>query len=107
MTQTDPILTAVRDALQEFRRGHPTAVSADAFRENPGIVRVRVIDPRYESMSRLDQHRELWYYLRNQVGSDAMQEVYEVLTISPRETDLYVNQIFEEDMAAQTAGATP
>ena len=81
---TDDIVTALQSALEALERDRPGA-EASLYRSNPGSVRVRVIDRRFEGTTRSHRHDEVWSYLRSRAGEDAMTEVSQLLLFAPAE----------------------
>jgi stress-induced morphogen len=79
---TDKAVADLRAALDKYESLHPGS-EASLYRQNPGSIRVRVIDDRFAGMSRSQRHDELWDFLSHEVGDDVMGEV-SVLLEFPR-----------------------
>lgn len=98
---TDTIVTAIKDALDEYEKQHAGA-RADMYRQNSGAVRVRVIDERFAGLSRADRHNQLWDFLAARAGQDPMEEVSVLLPLTPNElSDSFANFDFENPLPSE------
>lgn len=93
----DDVLDAVREVLLAYQRDHESS-RADAFRENPAVIRVRVIDRRFEGMTRSRRHDAVFRRLAKRLGDD-VAEIYELLALAPSEENNFANLLFEGDAA--------
>ena len=74
----------IRAALEVYREEHPQAV-VDAKRQNPACVRVRVIDPSFKGMDRVDRDTLIRTYLSALPG-DVQSEISMIVLVTPEET---------------------
>ena len=74
------ILAALNDYERQFAGSH-----AAVYRQNPGTIRVRIIDDRFAGMSKSRRHDDVWEYLRHRVGDDLMSEVSALLLLPSAE----------------------
>jgi len=99
--ERDERVMALKSALDAYEAAHPGS-EARLYRQNPGSVRVRVIDGRFEAMTRSERHDELWAFLADQVGSEVMEEVSQLLGLAPAETgESLANLDFEQSLKSQ------
>ena len=84
--QTDDYLQALKQALNHYETVHAnTGAEATVYRQNPGSIRIRIIDRRFEGMSRGRRHDEVWDFLADRVSDDTMSEVSVLLLLAPAE----------------------
>jgi hypothetical protein len=83
-TVADPDVLAVRDALAAYEADNPGATAA-VRRDNPGVIRVRIIDDRTAGVPRSRRHAHAWDYLAQRVGEDVMGQVYQLLVLPTAE----------------------
>ena len=81
--QDERVLT-VKQALDAFEASHAGA-DASLYRQNQGSIRVRVIDRRFEGMTRSRRHDEVWGYLNDQIKDDSIEDVSMLLLLAPQE----------------------
>ena len=92
----DPDVLAVRDALAAYEAEHPGAAAA-VRRDNPGVIRVRIVDDRTAGVPRSRRHAEAWHYLARRVGDDVMGQVYQLLVLPTAELRSSLSNLdFEE-----------
>ena len=60
--KSDAVIEQIKSVLQSYQKDHPAA-RIDLYRQNPASVRIRIIDPDFAGMSRLDRHGRVWKYL--------------------------------------------
>lgn len=80
----DTVVEALVNALSDYERQHPGA-EASVYRQNPGAVRVRIIDDRFAGMSRARRHDDVWQFLSDRVDEDAMSEISTLLLLPTAE----------------------
>jgi stress-induced morphogen len=83
--QEDRYVTKIRGALEAYREKHPRA-SVDAYRQNPASVRVRVIDPDFQGIDRVDRDSLIWTHLHT-LPEDIQSEISMLVLLTPGETD--------------------
>jgi stress-induced morphogen len=59
----DDALASIQSRLEQYQQAHPEA-EITLYRRGGFSVRIRVIDPTFEGMTRPDRHREIWTVLR-------------------------------------------
>jgi stress-induced morphogen len=72
--KSDDKVNAVLAALNEYEDQFAGS-SAAVFRQNPGAIRVRIIDDRFTGMPRSRRHDEVWEFLSQRLGEDLMAEI--------------------------------
>lgn len=77
----DKCVLSLQQALDEYESEHPGA-DASLYRQNPGSVRVRIVDDRFAGMTRSRRHDHVWEFLSERVSNDVMAEV-SVLILLP------------------------
>lgn len=77
----DPYVDRVAAALDEYESQHAGA-EASVYRQNPGAIRVRIIDDRFAGTSRTRRHTEVWDFLSQRLDEDVLGEIY-TLTLLP------------------------
>ena len=80
----DPIVQDLKAALETYEAAHPSAESS-LYRQNAGSVRVRMMDRRFEGMSKSRRDNEVREFLAARVPEDTVAEVSQVLTVAPAE----------------------
>jgi stress-induced morphogen len=96
----DAHVQALKDALEAYESEHPGA-KASLYRHNPGSIRLRVIDRRFEGMAKSRRHADVWDFLAARVPEDTMAEVSLVLPVAPAELkNSFANFEFESPVAS-------
>jgi|SRR5581483_2511381 len=80
----DAQVQALKTALGAYETEYPGAEAA-LYRHNPGSIRVRVIDRRFEGMTKSRRHARAWNFLAARVPEDTMAEISTLLTLPPAE----------------------
>jgi stress-induced morphogen len=86
ITDNDPALRAIRDALEAYKRQFPGS-KGDAYRRNPGSIRVKIIDDRFAGMSKSRRHDEVWDFLGTRATEDNMAEVSSLVLLPTNELE--------------------
>jgi stress-induced morphogen len=81
---SDKEVQELKDALDAYEREHPGAEAA-LYRQNSASIRLRVIDRRFEGMTKTRRHADVWDFLAARVPEDTLADVSLVLTVSPNE----------------------
>lgn len=98
---TDAQVQALKDALDAYETEHPGA-EASLYRHNPGSIRLRVIDRRFEGMTKSRRHADLWDFLAARVNQDTLADVSQVLTLAPAELKMsFANSEFEDPISSK------
>jgi stress-induced morphogen len=81
--KTDEIIEQIRSVLDRYQEDHPNA-RIDLYRLDPFSVRVRIIDPRFRRMSRVDRHDYIWKYL-DLLPDETQSDISMLVLIAPSE----------------------
>lgn len=76
----DAEVGAIAAALEEYEQTHGGAEAA-VYRQNPGAIRVRIIDDRFAGMPRSRRHDDVWEFLEKRLGEDAVSEISSLLLL--------------------------
>ena len=97
----DAEVRALKDALDVYEAEHPGADAA-LYRHNPASIRLRVIDPRFEGMTRSRRHADVWNFLAARVKEDALADVSQLLTLALSELKMsFANFEFEDPIPSK------
>jgi stress-induced morphogen len=97
----DPEVQALKTALDGYEAAHPGADAA-LYRHNPGSIRLRVIDRRFEGMTKSRRHADVWDFLATHVPEDTLADVSLVLTVAPAELkNSFANFEFEDPIPSK------
>src|SRR5579884_219008 len=80
----DQEVQVLKAALDAYEAQHHGA-EASLYRNNPASIRLRVIDGRFEGMSRSRRHGDVWDFLAARVNDEALADVSQLLTLAPSE----------------------
>jgi stress-induced morphogen len=80
----DPDVQAVLDILQPYARSHPDA-KIDSYRQNPGSIRVRIIDPSFRGSDLVARDDSISEILRK-LPEDIQDQINILLRLTPDET---------------------
>src|SRR4051794_888615 len=98
---TDAQVEALKNALDAYETERPGAEAA-LYRHNPASIRLRVIDRRFEGMTKSRRHADVWDFLLARVPEDTLAEVSQVLTLAPAELKTsFANFEFEEPVPSK------
>ena len=91
----DAAVEAIRDALDAYETEHSGA-DASLYRQNSASIRLRVVDRRFEGMTKSRRHADVWDYLAARVPEDFLADVSLVLAVAPSELKMsFANFEFE------------
>lgn len=93
LAQPDETVTAIAAALEEFEDQYPGTECA-LYRYNPGAVRVRVVSPIFEGVSKRERQNIVMKTLRKLPG-DTRYDISIMLCLAPGETSM-MDVEFEE-----------
>lgn len=92
----DAEVQAIKDALDAYELEHEGA-EASLYRQNSASIRLRVIDRRFEGMTKSRRHADVWNFLAARVPGDTLADVSLVLTVPPAELkNSFANFEFEQ-----------
>lgn len=99
--QADTQVKALQRALEAYEQQH-TGATASLYRQNPGSVRIRIIDERFTPMPRSQRHGEVWQFLSANVPEDVMGEVSTLILLPASEVQSSLaNLEFEDPLPSQ------
>lgn len=97
----DTEVQALKDALDVYELEHPGAEAA-LYRRNPASIRLRVIDRRFEGMTKSRRHADVWDFLAAHVNEDTLADVSQLLTLAPAELKMsFGNFEFEDPIPSE------
>lgn len=92
--RSDDVLRQLATALGRYQAEHPNAEIAVA-RQNSAAVRVRIVDPDFAGMDRVDRHERAWSYLAA-LPEAVLSQVTMLLLLLPEEQESsFANREFE------------
>ena len=80
-TQVQPVL----DALAKYKDSHPNA-RIDVHRQNSMSIRVRIIDPEFAGMDRVDREPPIWRLLKT-LPEGIFANLTMLLLLTPEEAE--------------------
>jgi stress-induced morphogen len=81
--KTDDDVQQIRDWLTEYEKAHPEA-NAEVYRQNSASIRIRIVDPRFAALDRVERHDQLRREL-SQLPEDVQQQISLLLLLPPAE----------------------
>jgi hypothetical protein len=97
----DAEVQALKDGLDAYEAEHPGA-EASLYRHNPASIRLRVIDRRFEGMTKSRRHSDVWDFLAGRVNEDTLADVSQLLTLAPAELKMsFANFEFEDPILSK------
>ncbi len=97
--QSDQSIGRVIDALKGYEADHAQA-RIDLYRQNSVSVRIRIIDPSFQSLNRPERHSRVWHYLE-QLPEEIQSDISMLLLLTPDETKMsFANMEFEDPVPA-------
>ncbi|RMF75817.1 MAG: hypothetical protein D6744_13025 [Planctomycetota bacterium] len=94
--KTDEAVHELKAALDAYEEAHPGAEAA-LYRQNSASIRLRVIDRRFEGMTKSRRHAYVWDFLASRVPEDTLSDVSLVLAIPPAELKTSLMNLEFED----------
>ena len=80
----DPIVKSIFKMLEQYEEQHPRS-RATVYRMNPAAVRIRIIDPGFNGLNRIERDEKIWPLVR-QLPDEAQQDISMLLLLSPKES---------------------
>jgi stress-induced morphogen len=93
--ESDAVIERIKSVLSSYRKDHPAA-RIDLYRQNPASVRIRIVDPDFVGMSRMDRHGRVWKYL-DQLSEDEEGDISMLVLLTPDETSRSMANLEFED----------
>jgi len=82
--QPDVQVQQILDILTAYERAHPYA-QIEGRRHNPVSIRLRIIDPDFQGMDRIEREPAVWKLLR-QLPEEVFVNITMLLLLTPEET---------------------
>jgi hypothetical protein len=98
--RSDRVIEAIKRTLDEYQRDNPEAV-IELYRQNSASVRVRIINPKFAKMDRVERNDELWSYLKR-LPPRPQSDISMLLLLAPNETrSSLINLEFEDPIPSR------
>ncbi len=92
--KSDRVLKRIADELSTYESEHPGS-AAELYRQNPAAVRIRIVDPSFKGLDRIERDDIVWRYL-NKLPASARGDITVVLLLTPDELETsFANEDFE------------
>jgi stress-induced morphogen len=96
----DSDVLEVLNALEPYRTSHPRA-KIDSYRQNSASIRIRIIDPDFQTMDRAIRHDLIWEFLEKS-PEDIQSQITILLLLTPEETGKSIaNMDFENPIPSR------
>lgn len=93
--KSDPIVNAIVAALGSYQRERPNA-RITVYRHNPVSVWVRVVDPEFSRMNRVDRNDRVWQYL-DRLDDEEQADVSRLVLLAPEEVEKSIGNMDFDD----------
>jgi hypothetical protein len=84
-TQPDRQVQQILDILAAYERTHPQA-QIQGRRHNPVSIRLRIIDPDFQTLDRIEREPEIWQLLRK-LPEEVFVNITMLLLLTPEEAE--------------------
>jgi hypothetical protein len=84
-TQPDRQVQQILDILAAYERTHPQA-QIEGRRHNPVSIRLRIIDPDFQTLDRLEREPDIWQLLRK-LPEEVFANITMLLLLTPEEAE--------------------
>jgi len=84
-TTPDAQVQQILDTLAAYERAHPQA-QIEGRRHSPVSIRLRIIDPDFQGLDRLDREPEIWQLL-HRLPEDVLVNITMLLLLTPKEAE--------------------
>src|SRR5438309_10003889 len=99
--RADQAVQALKEALDAYEQQYDGA-AASLYRQGVASIRIRVIDGRFEGMSKSRRHDHVWKFLDSRVDEETLSEVSLVLALPPTELrSNFANYEFEHPIGTR------
>jgi stress-induced morphogen len=97
----DTDVLAILDILKStYRTAHPQS-RVDSYRQNSASIRIRIIDPDFQALDRVDRDEQIWEIL-GKLPEDIQSQITILLLLTPEETKTsFVNMDFENPIPSR------
>ncbi len=93
----DPQIQEIRDSLGPYADAHSNA-EIDVRRRNSVSLRIRIIDPDFASIDRVDRETPIWRLLE-ELPDSVLSNITMLLLLTPEEApDSFANREFEDPL---------
>ena len=82
-------------ALQAYQYDHPSA-EIELYRQNPASVRIRIIDPDFAGINRVERNDRVWKYF-DAISDDEQGDISMLVLLTPDETSRSTANLEFED----------
>src|SRR5262245_27925791 len=91
----DEIIEQIIGVLRSYEADHPKS-RIDLYRQNPVSVRVRIIDPDFSGLTKIERSKMAWNYLGH-LPDDIQSDISTLILLAPEETSMsFANLEFED-----------
>jgi hypothetical protein len=98
--KSDRVLVLISKELESYESQYPGS-AADLYRQNPAAVRIRIIDPSFAELDRIERDNRVWTYLTN-LPANVRDDITVVLLLTPEESHTsFANQDFEDPIPSR------
>jgi stress-induced morphogen len=93
--ERDDVIRQIEIVLEAYQKDHPLA-QITMYRQNSVSVRIRIVDPDFNGMSKADRNDRVWDYL-DRLSDNAQADVSVLLLLTPSELPKsFANLEFED-----------
>ena len=98
--KSDQVLKRIAETLNAYESEHRDS-TAELYRQNPAAVRLRIVDPSFAGLDRIERDDLVWKYL-NRLPASARADITVVLLLTPEEIETsFANQDFEHPVPSR------
>jgi hypothetical protein len=98
--RSDQVLRQIADKLTAYESEH-SGSTAELYRQNPAAVRIRIVDPSFAELDRVERDNLVWKYL-SKLPAQARGDITVVLLLAPEELETsFANQDFEDPIPSR------
>jgi stress-induced morphogen len=98
--KSDAVLSRIAKVLSAYESEHPDS-TAQLYRQNPAAVRIRIVDPSFAGLDRIERDELVWSYLNN-LPANARSDITVLLLLAPEELETsFANQDFEDPVPSR------
>jgi len=93
--QSDNVVQQIQETLSEYRAAHPRA-EIDVYRYNSVSIRVRIVDPDFDSLDRVAREEQVWPLIEK-LPEEAKADITMLVLVTPAEKKKSLANIEFED----------
>ena len=99
-TQPDWQVQQILDILAAYERTHPQA-QIEGRRHNPVSIRLRIIDPDFQTLDRIEREPDIWQLLRK-LPEEVFVNITMLLLLTPEEAEhSFASQEFDHPIPSR------